>query len=465
MSYRLPDLTVAAAVKAELLNDIAAASGHTTRTVARRLTEHSPQTRLKTVFAREWANPRVVGAMRVAFARDRGFAEEIAALCGMTRVGVLRRLNKEPGQRLVGNAFPAMAGADEGRPAATGAGDSVAEAAEEPEDIVRSPAEGLATLKVAQVRGDEERIAALAALVNVPAARVRRRLEKEHGARLVRNVFADEWPHPAPAEAESIPDSPSLIGGRWEVQSRLGQGGFGTAYEVVDVRNPSHPRRVLKVASGTIPTDRLKQEMELALRLHHENVCIYRDIGDDPRCGTYLVMDHGGTSLDDLIARSGAFDVQAALEVVRQAAAGIDHAHDHDVLHQDIKPGNILVHEHKGRLHVLISDFGISLPGRQTVEHGGRPTVMATAPFGYSPGYASPEQRAVMPVSRRSDQYSLALVFCSMLEGRVFEAPWRPRAFRQLNAGQNRALQRALSLDKEQRFESCRAFASALEPE
>lgn len=262
----------------------------------------------------------------------------------------------------------------------------------------------------------------------------------------------------------SNPPKPSnktqILDGRYELGRLLGEGGFGRVFEARRV-DPPHERVVVKLAIPDKP-ESLRNEIGNAYGLTHQNICSYKDRGRDPTLGTYLVLQHGGLSLERVIERDGALDVVRAVDVVRQAAAGLDYAHKNGVIHQDVKPGNILVGEAEEEWEVRVTDFGISLKGTSAKNTVGKHTVVATHPIGYTPAYAAPEQRDGAKARKASDQYSLALVFCSMLEGRVFTRPYEPRRFGRLAARQNEALLKALSSDPDDRFESCSGFARAL---
>ena len=88
---------------------------------------------------------------------------------------------------------------------------------------------------------------------------------------------------------------------------------------------------------------------------------------------------------------------------------------------------------------------------------------MAGTSIGNHPCYAAPEMMTDEPVRGRADQYSLALVACTLLEGKVFSKPYRPRDFQRLSSRQNAALRRALSRNADDRFPSCQAFTNALQ--
>lgn len=250
------------------------------------------------------------------------------------------------------------------------------------------------------------------------------------------------------------------VGGRYELRRRLGEGGFGVAWEAMRLEHP-HKLVVLKTSSDPARA-RLREEMGIAWALRHQNICTYIDSGDDPTLGPYLVMDHGGTSLERIIESGESVPLGVAIEVVRQAAAGLDYAHSKGVLHQDVKPGNVLVNTNASPWEVRLGDFGIAVQGRTGKNTLGNTTVFATAPVAYTRAYAAPEQLRGENAQKRTDQYALALVFCSMLEGLVFKRRYKPREFGRLSDRQNAAVARALRDAPSERFGTCTAFAAAL---
>lgn len=250
------------------------------------------------------------------------------------------------------------------------------------------------------------------------------------------------------------------VGGRYELRRRLGEGGFGVAWEAIRLEHP-HKSVVLKTSSDPARA-RLREEMGIAWDLRHQNICTYLDYGRDPTVGTYLVMDHGGTSLERIIEGGKSVALGEAIDLVRQAAAGLDYAHKKGVLHQDVKPGNVLVNTNTSPWEVRLGDFGIAVQGRTGKNTVGNTTVFATAPVAYTRAYAAPEQLRGENAQKRTDQYALALVFCSILEGIVFKRRYKPREFGRLSDRQNAAVARALRDAPSERFESCSAFAAAL---
>lgn len=246
----------------------------------------------------------------------------------------------------------------------------------------------------------------------------------------------------------------ALLGGKYQLGKMLAEGATGKVYAATRQDLPHH-RVVVKLAIPGSPAS-LKDEIGHAFDLSHEHICAYKDFGHDPVFGTYLVMQHGGRSLRHLLEHEGPLPLPRALDVLHQAALGLDYAHRHGVLHQDVEPGNVLVGD-DDTWEIRIADFGAAVRRDPDKDPPASPR-----PLSASPGYAAPEQRAGLRAHEASDQYALALVFCSMLEGELFETPPMPRGYRRLSSAQNAALLRALDDDPLARFPSCVAFAEAM---
>src|SRR5216683_5674929 len=144
--------------------------------------------------------------------------------------------------------------------------------------------------------------------------------------------------------------------------------------------------------------------------MEHPNIVEIYLFGEEENI-TYIVMQYvdGGT-LKDKLKATGALSPAEAIKYVVQAAEGLGAAHDHGIIHRDVKPANMLLRKDG---HLLLSDFGIAkiLEGTTNLTRVG--TGIGT------PQYMSPEQGTGQPVDRRSDIYSLGIVLYHALTGRV----------------------------------------------
>ncbi|HEY6068721.1 MAG TPA: serine/threonine-protein kinase [Gaiellaceae bacterium] len=199
----------------------------------------------------------------------------------------------------------------------------------------------------------------------------------------------------------------TLAGGRYRVERTLGRGGMAVVYLAVD-EELGRPV-ALKVLSGGLDADdsfraRFRREARIAARLSHPNIVRIYDVGEGD--GTlYIVMEHvPGRTLADV----GKVPPPEAVELILQACAGVQHAHEAGLVHRDLKPANLLLRE-DGVLK--IADFGIARAAGSTrlTEVG---TILGTA------AYLSPEQAAGEDVTPAADIYSLGAVLYELLAGR-----------------------------------------------
>ncbi len=198
-----------------------------------------------------------------------------------------------------------------------------------------------------------------------------------------------------------------LIANRYEIQELIAQGGMSMVYRALDTMlNRSVTFKVLKeeFLTDNEVTTRFRREARSVARLSHPNIVNVFDVGAENDVN-YIVMEYvDGMTLKDLIAKSAPFNDISVLSVTVQIAAALSHAHKNGIIHQDIKPQNIMV-TRGGDVKVM--DFGIAL----TVGTSG-----GGAAYG-SVHYVSPEQARGAEVDFRTDLYSLGIVMYEMATG------------------------------------------------
>jgi len=164
-----------------------------------------------------------------------------------------------------------------------------------------------------------------------------------------------------------------------------------------------------------------KREVRAAAQLHHPNIATAFD-ANQLKDRHYLVMEYiDGPNLDQLVRQKGPLSVPLSCEIIRQAATGLQYAHEMGLVHRDIKPANLLLQKGRagGKFTVKILDFGLARLHDRTGEKekpisGSDRTVIGT------PDFLSPEQSRNLPgVDARSDIYSLGCTFYFLLTGRV----------------------------------------------
>ncbi|HEV3384484.1 MAG TPA: serine/threonine-protein kinase [Gemmata sp.] len=204
--------------------------------------------------------------------------------------------------------------------------------------------------------------------------------------------------------------------GQYRLQEEIGAGGMGTVYRAEHLHLKKHvavkllsPERVSDSAALT----RFRREMEVVGRLDHPNIVRATDAGEIDSIH-YLVMEFiDGLNLTQLVRRHGPIPVPEACELIRQAALGLQHAHENGLVHRDIKPQNLMLTS-KGEVKVL--DLGLALLHAERFSLGGLTgsgQVMGTA------DYMAPEQwENCHGVDIRADMYSLGCTLYFLLTGR-----------------------------------------------
>ncbi len=202
--------------------------------------------------------------------------------------------------------------------------------------------------------------------------------------------------------------------GRYEIISELGQGAMGLVYKA---RDPLIDRIVaIKTINLNQATDereeyegRFYQEARAAGRLSHHNIVTIYDVGKSGDVA-YIAMEFlQGRELRDLLNEKPMLPVDQVLDIVIQVAQGLGYAHEHGIVHRDVKPSNIMIAKDG---HVKITDFGIARMASAAVR---TQTGMVLG----SPKYMSPEQVMGKLADQRSDIFSLGIMLYEMLTGRA----------------------------------------------
>jgi serine/threonine protein kinase len=200
--------------------------------------------------------------------------------------------------------------------------------------------------------------------------------------------------HRSQEEGRFVPGM--LVAGRYRVIALLGRGGMGEVYRADDLSLGQQValKFLPQAATDEFTLERFRNEVRIARRISHPNVCRVYDIGQADN-QIFLSMEYvDGEDLSSLLRRIGRLPSDKAVEIARKICAGLAAAHDKGVLHRDLKPANIML---DGRGEVLVMDFGLAGLAHEIedVRSG-------------TPAYMAPEQLAGKEVTVRSDIYSLA---------------------------------------------------------
>jgi eukaryotic-like serine/threonine-protein kinase len=232
----------------------------------------------------------------------------------------------------------------------------------------------------------------------------------------------------APTQMVKVARDPlvdTIIGERYRVLARIGEGGMGTVFRV----EHTHMKKVLALkllrseySNIDDAARRFEREAQSASRLSHPNIISVTDFGHGAAGELFLVMEFvAGEPLSDVLARGGRMPPSRACHIASQILLALEHAHGQGVIHRDLKPANVMLVKDpdptKGET-VKILDFGIAkmTQAQGTQSHGDEPLTRGVMIFG-TPGYMSPEQAAGQEADSRADLYSCGIILYEMLTG------------------------------------------------
>lgn len=262
----------------------------------------------------------------------------------------------------------------------------------------------------------------------------------------------------------------SIINGRYRVERKIGEGGMAIVYQGHDLllaRDVAIKTPRPQFANDPAFRARFQREARASASLSHPNIIDVFDVGEE-KGQPYIVMElvHGQT-LKEIIAAEAPFHPADVGELLRQVGGALDYAHKRGYVHRDIKPGNILIDEHR---RARVVDFGIArgLADATLTDPGG----LGTA------NYVSPEQASGLMATPASDIYSAGIVAFEMLTGEVpfngtsplavamqqlHDEPPPPSTLQpSLSAATDAVILRALDKDPTKRWPTVTALAEAL---
>ncbi len=216
-----------------------------------------------------------------------------------------------------------------------------------------------------------------------------------------------------------LPQSGEILEGKYRLEGVLGQGAFGLVFRATTLStNRPVAVKVLKPApdsrSGS-RSARFLRELRTIANLQCPNTLTLYDYGRTEDGVLFMVTEYiEGEDLYDLVARRGRLDEHEVISILHQTLLSLAEAHELNVLHRDIKPHNIRLHQYQGEgLQVKVLDFGLSKSLEDEADGGltGAGLVVGT------PRYMSPEQLRGKALTPASDIYSLGLVAYEMLMG------------------------------------------------
>jgi predicted Ser/Thr protein kinase len=231
-------------------------------------------------------------------------------------------------------------------------------------------------------------------------------------------------PAPPPRSAHvrvTTAEHSSLIGGRYQIVQRIGQGGMGKVYKVTH----THLSRTfaLKIISPNVAeTDEARElfyrEARFASAMSHPSITAVVDFGEDEKVGMFMIMEFvDGEPLNRILFREKRLGVRKACEIVLQVAEALHYIHKQNVVHCDIKTENILIAEEEGegkrtKMIVKLLDFGLARSLNAS---------RASTSLSGTPHYVAPERIRGEPASPASDVYGVGILLYELITGAV---PW-----------------------------------------
>jgi serine/threonine protein kinase/WD40 repeat protein/energy-coupling factor transporter ATP-binding protein EcfA2 len=271
-----------------------------------------------------------------------------------------------------------------------------------------------------------------------------------------------------PSNQSTQQSSQQIIKG-YQLQNLIDEGGFGAVYKAYQTTVGREVAiKIILPAHANQPDfiRRFEGEAQLVARLEHPHITPLYDYWRDPD-GAYLVMRwlRGGSLRDAL--KNGVFELRATALLLDQIAGALSLAHRNQVIHRDIKPGNILLDEDG---NAYLTDFGIAKDLNLSGNHTERDSIVGSL------DYISPEQARSEPVTPRTDIYSLGVTLYEMLTGHHPFQNVSPieRLYKHINdplpditsldpqyqTEINRVIQKATAKDPQNRYPDALAFAA-----
>jgi len=202
------------------------------------------------------------------------------------------------------------------------------------------------------------------------------------------------------------------INGRYKIVEMIGGGGMANVYLAEDIileREVAVKILRLDFANDEELIKRFNREAQAATSLDHPNIVSIYDVGEENDI-YYIVMEYvKGLTLKQYIQRNLHTPIEKVLHIMEQVTSAIEHAHQHGIIHRDIKPQNILIDDNET---IKITDFGIATALSAT-------SITQTNSVLGSVHYLSPEQARGGMANKKSDIYSLGIVMFELLTGRL----------------------------------------------
>ena len=211
-----------------------------------------------------------------------------------------------------------------------------------------------------------------------------------------------------------------VLGGEYEVEGAVGYGAFGAIFSAIDRRTgervavkalpPSHALNS-ETAEG-----RFHRELKVISNLVQDNLITLYDYGETEDGIFFMILEYVDGETLDTVVRGTPVSLADALQMTRQIALALDHAHGHGVIHRDLKPANIMVSQTRVGPKIKVLDFGMA----KLLARIGDDSIQELTREGMAvgtPRYIAPEQARGEDIGPWTDLYALGLLFYEMVTG------------------------------------------------
>ena len=279
-----------------------------------------------------------------------------------------------------------------------------------------------------------------------------------------------------PNDEQQSLQAEQILDGKYVLLEELGKGASGTVYKArhilleqivaVKIIDP-------RLSSSENTARRFQNEASILSNFSHPNIVKFISFGILPDGRQYMALEYlEGESLDKYLRRNGAIDQDDAVPIFIDIAEALSYAHEHGIVHRDVKPGNVFLQKPGQRLQAKLIDFGIFKDASSST-----PGLTQTGVLIGSANYMSPEQCKGAAADKRSDIYSLA---CLMYETIVGQPPMQADsellimsnhlnlpttsvpALKTISVELERIIIRCLKKDPAERYQSARELIEAL---
>jgi len=209
---------------------------------------------------------------------------------------------------------------------------------------------------------------------------------------------------------------PDVLGGRYRIERELGRGGMARVYRAQDLKH-SRPVAVKVIRpefAASLGRERFLREIEIAARLRHPSIMPLFDSGDVDGLLYFVMPYEDGLSLRSRLDRDGRLGTSDAVSILRDVARALAYAHEHGVVHRDVKPDNVLLSGDAA----VVTDFGIAKAFSVSLTDADADMLGRAEGVIGTPAYMSPEQAIGDPsIDHRADIYSFGCLAYEVFTG------------------------------------------------